>query len=161
MRGLGASHTLVLVNGRRQAGTGNRGTSESTDQPNINNIPLAAIERIEILPSTASAIYGSGALGGVINVILRKNYSGNEVNIRYGNNFDGDAGTTSLSLVSGFSLEEGRTNVLFSAQKQDSNAFLRGSQIIQLREEHDYSLIIPVQFMEWPMDVLLHHQQGI
>lgn len=125
LRGLGASQTLVLINGRRAAGIGSRGTSESTDQPNINNIPLAAIERIEILPNSASAIYGSGALGGVVNVVLRRDYVGNEVNIRYGSNFDGNAATKTVNFTGGFALEDGLTNVLISAQKQDSDALLR------------------------------------
>ncbi|WP_111858561.1 TonB-dependent receptor [Acinetobacter sp. CFCC 10889] len=122
LRGLGASQTLVLINGRRTAGIGNRGTSESTDQPNLSSIPLAAIERIEVLPTSASAIYGGGAVGGIINVILKKNYVGNELNIRYGNNFNGDADAKTINLVSGFSLEDGKTNVLLSAQYQNTDS---------------------------------------
>lgn len=122
LRGLGASQTLVLINGRRTAGVGSRSTSEVTDQPNLNNIPLAAIERIEILPTSAAAIYGSGALGGVVNVILRRDYIGTEVNVRYGDRFDGNQATKTASLVTGFALEEGRTQVLFTAQKQDADA---------------------------------------
>lgn len=88
LRGLGANQTLVLINGRRSAGTGNRGTAEATQQPNINNIPLAAIERIEVLPTSAAAIYGSGAIGGVINVVLRKDYVGRDLDLRYANTTD-------------------------------------------------------------------------
>lgn len=124
LRGLGTSHTLVLINGRRGAGVGSRGTSEVSDQQNINNIPLAAIERIEVLPISASAIYGASAIGGVINVILRRDYVGAEVNVRYGNTFDSDAGVKTINVTSGFSLEEGRTHVLVSAQQQRQNALL-------------------------------------
>jgi len=124
LRGLGASQTLVLINGRRTAGVGNRSASEVTDQPNLNNIPLAAIERIEVLPTSAAAIYGSGAIGGVVNVILRRDYVGTELNLRYGDRFDGNQVTKTANLVTGFSLEDGRTQVLISAQKQDADALL-------------------------------------
>lgn len=124
LRGLGASHTLILVNGRRGAGIGSRGTSESTDQQNINNIPLAAIERIEVLPTSASAIYGSNAIGGVINVILKRDYVGTEVNVRYGNTFDSDTSLKTANFTTGFALEGGRTQVLISAQKQEQNELL-------------------------------------
>ncbi len=124
LRGLGASHTLVLINGRRGAGVGIRGTSEATDQQNINNIPLAAIERIEVLPTSASAIYGGNAIGGVINVVLRRDYVGTEVNVRYDNTFDSDQATTTTNIVSGFVLEDGRTHLMLSGQKQLGNALL-------------------------------------
>ncbi|MDR0715837.1 MAG: TonB-dependent receptor [Azoarcus sp.] len=118
LRGLGASHTLVLINGRRGAGVGSRGTSEASDQQNINNIPLAAIERIEVLPTSASAIYGASAIGGVVNVILRRDYVGAEINARYGDTFEGGASVGSLNFVSGHSFEEGRTRLLITAQTQ-------------------------------------------
>lgn len=124
LRGLGASHTLILINGRRGAGVGSRGASEVTDQQNINNIPLAAIDRIEVLPTSASAIYGSNAIGGVINVVLKRDYIGSEINLRYGNTFDTDQGTTTANFVTGFALEDGRTQVLISGQKQQANALL-------------------------------------
>jgi outer membrane receptor protein involved in Fe transport len=124
LRGLGTSQTLVLINGRRGAGVGSRGSSELSDQQNINNIPLAAIERIEVLPVSASAIYGASAIGGVINVVLRRDYVGTEVNVRYGDTFESDSGVKTFNLTSGFSFEEGRTRVLLTAQKQHQNALL-------------------------------------
>lgn len=126
LRGLGASQTLVLINGRRSAGTGNRGASEVTDQPNLNNIPLAAIERIEVLPTSAAAIYGSGAIGGVINVILRKDYVGTEVDLRYANTTNNNQPVKSVNLVSGFALEDGRTNVMITASKKEQDALTVG-----------------------------------
>lgn len=121
LRGLGANHTLILINGRRTAGIGNRGTAESTDQPNLNNIPLEAIERIEVLPTSASAIYGSGAIGGVINVVLKRDYIGTEVSMRYEDTTGNGQPTKTVSLVSGFALEDGRTQVLFTASKRDQD----------------------------------------
>lgn len=128
LRGLGASQTLVLINGRRSAGTGNRGASEATDQPNLNNIPLAAIERIEILPTSAAAIYGSGAVGGVINVILRKDYVGTQVDLRYGDTTDNQQPVKAFNLVSGFALEGGRTHVMITAAKKEQDSLLTGER---------------------------------
>ncbi len=78
LRGLGSTRTLVLVNGRRSAPAGG---SPAVD---INSIPLNAIERIEILKDGASAIYGSDAIAGVVNFILRKDYTGAEATVGYG-----------------------------------------------------------------------------
>jgi len=72
LRGVGAQYTLVLVNGRRLSNS----PAFSGDQQNVNNIPMAAVERVEILRDGASAIYGSDAIGGVINVILKSDYEG-------------------------------------------------------------------------------------
>lgn len=72
LRGLGTRNTLVLVNGRRIAGAA--GVEEGF--ANINTIPLAAVERVEISLSGNSAVYGADALGGVINFVLKKNYRG-------------------------------------------------------------------------------------
>ena len=77
LRGLGADRTLVLINGRRMPKSPTTGSTQ-----NLNNIPMGAIERIEILSDGASAVYGSDAIGGVINVILRKDFKG--VEIMYG-----------------------------------------------------------------------------
>lgn len=74
LRGIGSDRTLVLVNGRRMP------KSPLTGQSNdLNMIPMGAIERIEILSDGASAIYGSDAIGGVVNVILRDDYEGAEI----------------------------------------------------------------------------------
>jgi len=128
LRGLGASHTLVLINGRRSAGIGDRGDSELSDQPNLDNIPLSAIERIEVLPTSASAIYGSSAIGGVINVILKKDYVGSEVNVRYQNSVDDKQPVKSLNVVTGFALEGGRTQVMLTASKQNQDALTQGDR---------------------------------
>src|SRR6267378_7170246 len=76
LRGLGSQRTLVLIDGKRVAGGGTITDSITVD---VNLIPASAIERIEVLKDGASAIYGSDAIGGVINFILRKDYRGGEV----------------------------------------------------------------------------------
>lgn len=125
LRGLGADQTLVLVNGRRLPRVFENGNFTQTD---VNGIPLSAIERIEVLPATASGIYGGGATGGAINIILRDNYKGVEVGARYDNTFDTDSAIWQLYASGGFSLEGGRTDVLFSASYSDSNELLSGDR---------------------------------
>ncbi len=71
LRGLGSDKTLVLINGRRVASS-----AFGTDSTNLNNIPLALVERIEVLRDGASAVYGADAVGGVINFITKKQYEG-------------------------------------------------------------------------------------
>lgn len=80
IRGLGAGSTLVLVNGRRQAAGGLEGR-----YVDVSTIPTTAIERIEILTDGASAVYGSDAVAGVVNIILRKDFEGAETRLRVGN----------------------------------------------------------------------------
>lgn len=79
LRGLGVDATLVLVNGRRMAGTGSKG-----DFADVSSIPLAAVERIEILLDGASALYGSDAVGGVVNIVLRTRFDGAETRAMIG-----------------------------------------------------------------------------
>ncbi len=75
--------TLILINGRRVAMSGTNGLNGGKNFVDINMIPVAAVERIEVLTDGASAIYGSDAIGGVINVILKNNYEGSEIGGRY------------------------------------------------------------------------------
>jgi len=103
LRGLGSARTLVLVNGRRVTvyGGGSAGTAGSS--VDINSIPLAAIERIEVLKDGASAVYGSDAIAGVVNFILRRDFTGFEGTAAYGQPTAGRPGTDPrVSLFGGF-----------------------------------------------------------
>lgn len=77
LRGLGAASTLVLVNGRRMAGAGSR--AELTD---VSALPSAAVERVDILLDGASALYGADAVAGVVNIIMRQGFDGQETRLR-------------------------------------------------------------------------------
>jgi iron complex outermembrane receptor protein len=96
LRNLGSVRSLVLINGRRAAG----GTSTSTSV-DFNNIPTANIERIEIITGGASAIYGSDAVAGVINIITKRNFQGVELGVSYGVSDKGDNENPSASIVMG------------------------------------------------------------
>jgi len=92
MRGLGDEYTLVLLNGRRFS------AEQAAD---ISLIPISAVERIEILKDGASALYGSDAVGGVVNIITRTRFEGVEVEAYYGNTADTDVSNNQLRLVFG------------------------------------------------------------
>ncbi|MFM7749139.1 MAG: TonB-dependent receptor domain-containing protein [Opitutaceae bacterium] len=101
LRGLGANNTLVIVNGRRVAPTGNN--SGGTVFVDINRFPIAMVERVEVLKDGASAIYGADATAGVVNIILRKDYSGAEVGLSYGNSFKTDVSEKTFTFFGGAS----------------------------------------------------------
>jgi iron complex outermembrane receptor protein len=119
LRGLGSNETLILVDGRRMAGATNSLGAEN--QPDINGIPLAAIERVEVLPSSASAIYGGAAMGGVVNIILKKNFQGGEVSGTYGNATQGSSQQRSLDAAYGMSLFDDRTHIMISGHYSDGD----------------------------------------
>jgi iron complex outermembrane recepter protein len=117
LRGIGADKTLILVNGRRLAGTQ---IQTGTSQPNVNGVPLSAIDRIEVLPTSASGIYGASALGGVINIVLKKDFAGGELRASYANTWDSDSPSRKVALSWGQSFNSGRTRVFFNAEYSDS-----------------------------------------
>jgi iron complex outermembrane receptor protein len=102
LRGLGPNHTLVLVNGRRIADypQSYQGNSNFTD---ISNIPTSLIDHIEILSGSASAVYGSDAIAGVINFILAKKADGTTVDFRVGDTQHGGGASQRLQVSSGYS----------------------------------------------------------
>jgi len=95
--------TLVLVNGQRMPISGVSSTNGSGGLVDLNTIPTAMIERIEVLKDGASTIYGSDAIGGVVNIILKKDYNGFEVGGRLGSTRKGDYKTRSTYLIGGVS----------------------------------------------------------
>ncbi|MEO6363181.1 MAG: TonB-dependent receptor, partial [Caldimonas sp.] len=121
IHGLTSLRTLVLLNGRRIApyGIGFTGDSVSVD---VNSIPLAAIERIEVLKDGASAIYGSDAIAGVINFILRQDFKGAEITAEYGGTTQGGGQFKRATGTVGFgNLSSDRYNLMLVAsyQKED------------------------------------------
>lgn len=116
LRGLGAASTLVLLNGRRMApyGLADDGQKQFTD---LNVIPTDAVERVEVLKDGASAIYGSDAIAGVVNIILRRDFQGNTVRFSRGASNDWDGKRTNVAFTKGVgSLDTDRYNVLFSIE---------------------------------------------
>ncbi|GAA0819210.1 TonB-dependent receptor [Colwellia sp. D2M02] len=105
LRGLGADSTLILVNGRRVS-VSPFANNIDTAFVDINNIPLAAIKRVDILKDGASATYGSDAVAGVINIILRDDIEGVELSAKLGDTADGGGKEQNLSMVWGNSTDK-------------------------------------------------------
>jgi len=101
LRGLGAGATLTLLNGRRMTASGNGSFVD------VSVLPLGAIERVEVLTDGASAVYGSDAVGGVVNFITRKDFEGLEVSGRYGTVTDGSQEDYKLGAAGGRSWDGG------------------------------------------------------
>jgi iron complex outermembrane receptor protein len=120
LRGLGVGTTLVLLNGHRMAPAGTRGAF--TD---ISMIPLHAIERVEVLTDGASAIYGSDAIGGVINFVLRKDFTGLDTRVRYGADSAGKTGEWLVSQGGGLSWSGGGALLSYEFYERDK---LRASE---------------------------------
>jgi outer membrane receptor protein involved in Fe transport len=146
LRNLGSVRSLVLINGRRAAG----GTSTST-AVDFNNLPTANVERIEIITGGASAVYGSDAVAGVINIITKK-IDGVELNASYGESYRGDNQNPNASIVMGGKFgDRGRASLTFEFDKQGqvscrdreicSEDFLWTSPANQLRGPAAYSSV--------------------
>ncbi|WP_454258739.1 TonB-dependent receptor domain-containing protein [Pseudoxanthomonas mexicana] len=116
LRGLGVNRSLVLVDGKRWIGT----VSNANGAVDINSIPMGLIERVEVLKDGASAIYGSDAIGGVVNFILRKNFEGLEASAFYGVSSRGDADTERYDAVFGMTGDRGRLMLGASYDKESS-----------------------------------------
>ncbi len=114
LRGLGSSSTLILINGRRQAAGGQ---AEFTD---ISLIPLSAVERIEVLTDGASALYGSDAVGGVVNFIMRRDYQAAETSVRTGTSTHGDAKGYDANQSLGFKWTSGKALLFGEYHQRDS-----------------------------------------
>lgn len=114
LRGIGSNRTLVLIDGRRISKAPFSGQSQD-----LNSVPLAAIERIEILTDGASAVYGSDAIGGVVNLITRKNFNGMQVNYGQGDPSVTGGDTRELSVLFGASGTKGRMFAGFSSNSRD------------------------------------------
>jgi iron complex outermembrane receptor protein len=123
LRGQGSNATLILVNGRRVAAHGLNG-----GVVDLNSIPMAAVERVEVLKDGASALYGTDAIGGVINFILRKDFKGLTLSAFTDITEAGGGNVTRLSAVGGWGdLAKDRYNLMASLSYTKNEA-LRGDQ---------------------------------
>lgn len=122
LRGLGTSRTLVLVDGRRIVPTTNGGTVD------INNIPAALIERVEVVTGGASAVYGSDAVAGVVNFILKDDFEGVEASASYELTEEGDAGIQSLSLTVGGNFADDRGNAVLNLAYTNREELFQGDR---------------------------------
>lgn len=114
LRGMGADATLVLINGRRLAGTGLKG-----DFADLSSIPMSAVERVEILLDGASALYGSDAVGGVVNIVLKTRYDGAETRLLTGGATSGGASQVILGQTVGKTWDSGHLLASYEHSSRD------------------------------------------
>lgn len=124
LRGLGTSRTLVLVDGVRAVPTTSAGTVD------INTIPAALIENVEVLTGGASAVYGSDAVAGVVNFSLKRNFEGVEVNSSYEQTEDGDADIWNTAITVGGNFDGGKGNAVVSMQYTEREALFADARDI-------------------------------
>ena len=127
LRGLGAGSTLVLLNGRRLAphGLADDGQKVFTD---LSTIPTEAVQTIEVLKDGASAIYGSDAIAGVVNIILKSNYQGFAARASYGISGSDDMANRKVSAIAGFGDIADGANVFFTVEVGDNDGTLVSSR---------------------------------
>ena len=123
LRGLGDKRTLTLVNGRRHVSG-----IEGTAAVDITTIPSALIDRIDVLSGGASAIYGSDAVTGVVNVILKDDFEGMEVSIQGGAAEDGDNNGAKFTFIGGRNFGNDRGNITVAFQYEQDNGLLFGER---------------------------------
>ena len=117
LRNLGTARTLVLVNGRRWVSGVSANTGYGVD---LNSIPTAMIARVDVLTGGQSAIYGSDAIAGVINIITKTNFNGLEMNVLASDSADGGAGKKSFDLTYGRNFDAGNAWVSVGHSKQEA-----------------------------------------
>ena len=120
LRHLGPKRVLVLVDGMRWVNESSAsGVGAATD---LNTIPLALVERIDVLEDGASSLYGSDAIAGVINIITRRNFEGGQVTLNYGEYGEGDGAQKSADIAWGFNTD--RSNLFLALSHVDQEEIL-------------------------------------
>ncbi len=124
LRGLGTARTLVLVDGGRYVGL------DPTIVVDLNNIPSALVERIDIVTGGASAVYGSDAVAGVVNFILKKDFEGIQLDVSHELSAAGwDANTTNIAVMAGGNFADGRGNAVVFASYTNRDALRQGDRL--------------------------------
>jgi iron complex outermembrane receptor protein len=158
LRGLGGARTLVLVNGRRVSVYGGGSAGAAGSSVDVNSIPLSAIERVEVLKDGASAVYGSDAIAGVVNFILRKDFTGLEATANYGQTSDNLGHDRKASVFAGFGrFADDGWNLTASASVQKTDRILGADRDFARRlnaaEQNDYTSSIA-----FPANVVLNNR---
>jgi outer membrane receptor protein involved in Fe transport len=120
LRGLGTQRTLVLVNGRRHVGSDILNNAVS---PDTNTFPADLIERVEVVTGGSSAVYGSDAVAGVVNFILKRDFEGVQLRGQSGVSTYGDAGAYFGSVLAGTNFADGRGNIAINAEYARQNQY--------------------------------------
>lgn len=131
--GLGSQRTLTLVNGRRFVSSNTAsifGPVAAGSQVDLNNIPVSLVDRIDVVAVGGAPIYGSDAIAGTVNLILKKNYEGIDVSAQYGISNHGDAPDRRLSATVGHNFADGRGNITVSGEYNKVSGFTAGDRSV-------------------------------
>jgi len=131
LRGFGPNRSLVLLNGKRPV------PANAVMVTDINAIPSAMLERVEIISGGASAVYGADAVGGVTNFILKKNFRGMQVDAQYGVTEAGDGEEARISAIMGTDFAEGRGNITVALEHYDRKAALERNRDFYVNQWKD------------------------
>jgi outer membrane receptor protein involved in Fe transport len=126
LRGLGSNRNIVLIDSTRIVPAGLAGVFD------LNNIPLALVERVDVLTGGASTTYGADAITGVVNFITRRDFAGMEANAGYQITEEGDGGTFRVDVTLGANFDDGRGNAVFSIGYQESDPVYQGARDVSL-----------------------------
>ena len=124
LRGLGEERTLVLMNGRRMVPFNFNGIVDT------NSVPVALIESVDVVTGGASAVYGSDAIAGAVNFVMKRNFEGVELRYNHSETGDGDGQSDNISLTLGSNLADDRGNVALSINWTDRKATLLGDRAL-------------------------------
>jgi iron complex outermembrane recepter protein len=124
LRGLGSNRNLVLLNERRVTPRGTDGVAD------LNIIPVALIERVDVFTGGASTVYGADAVAGVVNFITRRDFAGIDMQANFGITERGDGATIRVDLTTGANFDDGRGNAVFSVNYSKTDPVLQGARDI-------------------------------
>lgn len=129
LRGFDSTRNAVLLNGRRLP------FSVDSQGPDLSRIPLAAIERVDVLPYSGSALYGENVIGGAVDIVLRKDYVGHSLSWLYGTTSRGGGNEAAMTAVEGTTLGDGRTKATLIFDYQHRSALHLGERDFLARAE--------------------------
>lgn len=132
LRGLGSNRNLVLIDGNRVVPSGLGGVFD------LNNIPLALVERVDVLTGGASTTYGADAITGVVNFILKKDFSGLEIAASQQITEEGDGNVFRVDATMGANFDDGRGNAVFGIGYQEADPVFQGDRDISLASIESY-----------------------
>lgn len=137
LRGLGTQRTLVLVNGRRHVGSDILGNAVS---PDTNTFPTDLIERVDVVTGGNSAVYGSDAIAGVVNFVLKRDFEGLQLRGQGGQAFQGDGGDYYASVLAGTNFFDDRGNIAVNLEYAKQEAFF-ASDRANLRRNSNFVVV--------------------
>ena len=147
LRGLGTQRTLVLVNGRRHVGSDILGNAVS---PDTNTFPTDLIERIDVVTGGNSAVYGSDAIAGVVNFVLKDDFEGVSLDLQTGITEVGDGEETRFSSLMGLNSDSGNANVLLGVEWYERDVAYQKNRDFYVNGWYDPYNNIPTRFPSMP-----------